>query len=187
MHLSKILLHNFRLLKSVELQLEVGVTVIVGRNNSGKTSLTEFFRRVLSDHSPRFRLEDFSLGVHEQFWQAFQLFQEDKDERKVRNALPEIKAELFINYSGSTDFGSLSSFVIDLDLKCTVAKANVTYALDSGKIDVLFDGLTGINEKEPFFRGIKDRIPKLFKIALEAEDPNDPTNRRPLEFRSFET
>lgn len=34
---------NFRLLKDVKLSLDPETTVIAGRNNSGKTSLTEIF------------------------------------------------------------------------------------------------------------------------------------------------
>jgi predicted ATP-dependent endonuclease of OLD family len=35
------------------LYIEEQTTVIVGRNNSGKTSLTEFFRRLLEERGPR--------------------------------------------------------------------------------------------------------------------------------------
>ena len=56
-----ITVQNFRLLENLELCLEDDVTLIVGRNNSGKTSLTELFRRLLDDKSPKFRIEDFSL------------------------------------------------------------------------------------------------------------------------------
>ncbi|MEZ5454069.1 MAG: AAA family ATPase [Thiothrix sp.] len=40
---------NFRLLRNVELCLEDRTTLIVGRNNSGKTSIAELFRRLLTD------------------------------------------------------------------------------------------------------------------------------------------
>jgi Predicted ATP-dependent endonuclease of the OLD family len=41
MKIKTIQIQNFRLLKNVTLSLEDNTTVIVGRNNSGKTSLTE--------------------------------------------------------------------------------------------------------------------------------------------------
>jgi putative ATP-dependent endonuclease of OLD family len=73
MRVKKIAVKNFRLLEDVELSLEDTTTLIVGRNNSGKTSLTELFRRILSGNEPEFTLQDFSLGVHEKFWNAFVL------------------------------------------------------------------------------------------------------------------
>lgn len=59
MKIRDITIQNFRLLEDVSLCLENDTTLIVGRNNSGKTSLTELFRRLLAENSPRFRLEDF--------------------------------------------------------------------------------------------------------------------------------
>ena len=49
MKVTQISIKNFRLLEDVELCLEDGATVIVGRNTSGKTSLTELFRRLLRE------------------------------------------------------------------------------------------------------------------------------------------
>lgn len=57
MQIKKIEVKNFRLLKDVELFLETRTTVIVGRNNSGKTSLAELFRRLLLENSANFRLD----------------------------------------------------------------------------------------------------------------------------------
>ena len=45
MNITSAKIKNFRLLSYVELALEMKTTVIVGRNNSGKTSLTEVIRR----------------------------------------------------------------------------------------------------------------------------------------------
>lgn len=47
MKIEKVHINNFRLLRAVDISFEDLSTVIVGRNNSGKTSLTEVFRRFL--------------------------------------------------------------------------------------------------------------------------------------------
>ncbi len=87
MYVSHVEIKNFRLLANVKLSFEETTTVIVGRNNSGKTSLTELFRRLCSDKSPEFHLEDFSLPAHEEFWKGFQLFRKGSDAQEVRKAL----------------------------------------------------------------------------------------------------
>ena len=72
MRISQVEIKNFRLLADVELVLEDQTTVIVGRNNSGKTSLSEVMRRLLSDGNVAFQLEDFSSACYDHFCEALQ-------------------------------------------------------------------------------------------------------------------
>ncbi|MEX3901703.1 MULTISPECIES: AAA family ATPase, partial [Paraburkholderia] len=65
MKLHHVQIKNFRLLSDVELALEDLTTVVVGRNNSGKTSLSEVIRRLIADGSAQFQLEDFSSACYE--------------------------------------------------------------------------------------------------------------------------
>ncbi len=189
MHLHKVNIKNFRLLEKVDLSLENQTTVIVGRNNSGKTSLTELFRRLLSDNSPTFRLEDFSLSVHEQFWTAFDLKCKGSDNDKVRQALPMIEVKLTISYDkNSPSLGQLSDFVIDLNPNCTEALIVIRYQLKDGQIDTFFKGidcdqnLPIDKQKAIFLRVMKDRIAGSYAASVLAMDPNDSTNQKALEF-----
>ncbi len=185
MYIKKLMIKNFRLLHDVELYLEEKTTVIVGRNNSGKTSLTELFRRLMERSAPHFKLEDFSLIVHEQFWIAFEQMRGDEEESVIQNTLPEIIVQMTIEYRDiPADYGPLSSFVIELDPECTTAKVNIIYSLENGKIQALFDDLEF--EKPKFFQAMKERIPKLFNIRVEAEDPNDKANRNILEWSNVQ-
>lgn len=188
MHVQKISVSNFRLLENVDLSLEKRTTVIVGRNNSGKTSLTELFRRLLSDKSPYFRLEDFSLSAHEKFWQAHQQLQAGEEENTVRATLPAIEIRLSINYERDTSsYGPLSEFIIDLNTDCTEALINVRYELEKGKLHALFEDIDlngeapAEEQKMAFFKIIKDRVSRLYAARIYAEDPNDPTNQKDLE------
>lgn len=179
MKIRALTVRNFRLLENVELRLEDDTTLIVGRNNSGKTSLTELFRRLLADSSPRFRLEDFSLGTHGRFWEARELFRNNEEENVVRDRLPAISVSLSVEYAADEELGTLSDFVVDLNAACTTTKIVVTYAVGAGKIASLFAEL-GDNRRD-FFRALRERVPKLFEARVEAEDPNDPTNTKLLE------
>jgi len=184
MHISKISVKNFRLLEKVDLYLEKETTVVVGRNNSGKTSLTELFRRLFRENGPHFMLEDFSLGAHEFFWSAFVLAKQGAAENAVRAILPEITVELYIEYTqADEDIGTLGGFVIDLNPLCTTAIIKVVYTLDDGKIEALFQGLS--NDRVNFFKEMKERVPTLYSARVEAEDPNDPTNTLSQDFSSL--
>lgn len=179
MKIKALTVRNFRLLEDVELCLEDDTTLIVGRNNSGKTSLTELFRRLFADSAPRFRLEDFSLGTHERFWRAWEQFRDNEEENLVRDILPAISIIMSVEYAADEELGALSDFIVDLNAACTSTKIVVTYAIGAGKIASLFAGL-GDNRRD-FFRALRERVPKLFEARVEAEDPNDPTNTKLLE------
>lgn len=189
MKIRKIKIRNFRLLEKAELLLEDRTTVIVGRNNSGKTSLAELFRRFLAETSPTFYLEDFSLGVHEQFWTAYNLKQNGKDEAEIRKALPVIDVEITFSYDKNTALGPLSDFVIDLNPDCAEALINICYQLEEGKIASFFEGIEldpsaqRSEQRAAFFQAIRERVSKLYKSSLLAVDPNDPSNQKPLEWQ----
>jgi putative ATP-dependent endonuclease of OLD family len=144
MYIHKIVIKNFRLLQDVELLLEKKTTVIVGRNNSGKTSLTELFRRLLSDQVPKFCLEDFSLGVHEQFWSAFNLYRGgERKDSELRKVLPSIEVKIAIDYQDNdAELGLPSDFIIDIDDNCTTALIVIRYQIRDGKISTLFEDIT---------------------------------------------
>ena len=82
MKLKAISVKNFRLLKDITLSLESDSTIVVGRNNSGKTSLTEFLRVLLGSKGV-FRFEDFSLSCLDRFIEAHSLFVEGNEFGKL--------------------------------------------------------------------------------------------------------
>lgn len=193
MRLHKIKITNFRLLAKVELLLEEQATVIVGRNNSGKTSLTELFRRLLGGATPSFRLEDFSLSAHEEFWKAFLAQQEAKTEDEVRKLLPKIEVALTIAYeNGTANLGVLGECIIDLDPNCTEAVVQICHQLKDGDISSFFADLPKFETRNPeapqkasFFRAIRERVPKHFSSTVLAVDPGDATNTKTLEWATL--
>jgi putative ATP-dependent endonuclease of the OLD family len=120
MRIKAVEIENFRLLRDVAVGLEERTTLIIGRNNSGKTSIAELFRRLLSDKSLSFRIEDFSLGCHERFWTAFRAFQAGQSAPTIIEMLPSIKVAIEIAYDvDSADLGPLGDCIVDLDPACT--------------------------------------------------------------------
>ena len=173
---------NFRLLQEAALLLEKETTVIVGRNNSGKTSLTEVFSRILRENNPSFRLEDFACASHGCFCDAFVQHQGGADADKVRSLLPSIEVKLRFACEIGEELGPLGDFVIDLDPNCTEALVVVRYSIGLGSIPALFSELNDTDEKKKpsFFRSLRDRIPALYQASIAAVDPNDPSNERSM-------
>ena len=94
MHIHKVMLKNFRLLADIELVLESEATLIVGRNNSGKTSLSEAIRRFLVDQNPKFQIEDFSNASYDGFCEALKAKNAGQDDDEVRALIPSIELRL---------------------------------------------------------------------------------------------
>lgn len=184
MQLKKIKIKNFRLLNDVEITFEKQTTLIVGRNNSGKTSATEFFRRLLDPERPSFRIEDFSISSHAAFCGAWLAKVAGQDEGQIRTLLPYISADLIIDYTGDGAFGTLSDFVVDLNPDCNEALIKIRYELADGKIGALFEGLdlidgeNSIDQQTRCLKGIRERLPALFNLKILAVDPGDPTNSK---------
>ena len=185
MHIHKVTIKNFRLLAEVELVLESDTTLIVGRNNSGKTSLSEAIRRFLVDQNPTFKIEDFSNTSYDGFCGALKANKAGRHDDEVRALIPYIELRLLFHYDPeSLELGPLSDFVVDLDPECSEALVVARYELKDGAIENLFadqpvDELTD-ETRSAFFQVLRERIPILFVANIWAEDPNDPTNRKPM-------
>ena len=163
--------------------LEEKTTVIVGRNNSGKTSLSEVMRRLLADGSATFQLEDFSSVSYDRFCAALRAYQAGAGEELVRALLPVIELRLDFRYDpAQPELGPLAPFVIDLDPDSGDAVVVIRYELKDGGIAAFFDGqpeqpLTD-ETRLGFFRSLRERVPASFTTKIWAEDPNDADNRR---------
>jgi len=188
MRIEKIIIENFRLLQSAEMSLEQTTTLIVGRNNSGKTSITEFFAHVLGDDPKKLRLEDFSAARRDAFLAARQLRREGKDEKDVLAALPVIKATVFVSYDPAKELGALAPFVIDLDPECKTAKIRIEYRPMHTALALLLDSPVpagGTDDATHLFRNLKEVVPKAYEYHVTAIDPNDSTNERVIELKQL--
>lgn len=185
MHLHKVTVRNFRLLADVELVLEDQTTLVVGRNNSGKTSLSEAIRRFLEDQNPKFQIEDFSNASYDGFCNALMAKNAGRQDDVIRALIPSIELRLLFRYDPERpELGPLSDFVIDLDPNCNEALVVARYELRDGAIESLFAdqpvGDLAAEDRLAFFRLLRERVPALFVASIWAEDPNDPTNRKQM-------
>ena len=184
--LSSVRVEGFRLLEEIQIAIERDATVIVGRNNSGKTSLTEVFEKFLGEQAGRFRLEDFSAGIRTKFIAAKVLRDAGgSTPADILAALPVIALELTFSYNpDAPDLGTLAPFIIDLDPGCTSAVARVEYSPALSTIGLLLDipaVVEGVASAEALFRHLREAIPLVYEIRTFAIDPTDSTNRREFE------
>lgn len=131
MKITKVKIFNFRILENVTVDFDEVVTLIVGRNNSGKTSLAEVFNNFFSGEKSKFRFEDFTLNTYKGFGESKKLYDDYKlsveneegeevileKETKYKEAFPKIVVEIYLEYKNEDDgkLSSISNFLMDLD------------------------------------------------------------------------
>ncbi len=111
MKIRTIEIKNFRLIENETVNLDEEISLIVGKNNSGKTSFVDLFFEFLEFDKPRkFGLVDFSCSSFEKFSDAYNAFKvylqlvEDKEDEKIQeekrleidNLLPRLELNILI-------------------------------------------------------------------------------------------
>lgn len=186
MQVSHVKVRNFRLLRKVDIDLDGRTTVLVGRNNSGKTTLAEAFTRFLQPQTLNFTIADFSAESYPEFLEAWKAYAAG-DEEAARRLLPEISLTVEISYSKELpEYGPLSAAIVDLDPDCTTAMIRFSYSLEGGRLSDFFEGVAGDPstggepDVERILGILGDRVQRLFGRSITAIDPGDASNTRDI-------
>lgn len=137
MKIKDITIKNFRLLEDVSLNIEEDITLIVGKNNTGKTSLFEVINMFFNEKN-NFSFHDFSQKTYSQFEASFNIYEaaqketdeEKKDEleKSLISSMPNIQLEIQIEYDKAKDsLINLSEFISDLDDSKNIAIIKLQY------------------------------------------------------------
>lgn len=127
MKIKKIEVYNFRLLENIDCNLEDDITLIVGKNNTGKTSFFEAIKLATSTDG-KFIFEDFSQSSYATFKAVYNKYLESKIdgiseeeryelERQLIVEVPKIKINFEIQYNkeNNESLVELSEFITDLE------------------------------------------------------------------------
>lgn len=183
---------NFRLLKDVQLALSPESTVLVGRNNTGKTSLADVLVKFLQSGSCQFSIADFSAEAYDAFRDAYMCYRKG-DLDAARAVLPSVMVTIDIDYGDAqSEYGPLAALIVDLDEECTLARVRFEYSLVGGRLADLFDGIekkvdaSGEVDLTTLIAHITDRIPAMYERSITAVDPGDPSNTRAVRLDSVQ-
>lgn len=115
MKIKSIQIENFRLLKSMVLDLEDDLSLVLGKNNTGKTSiLTVLDKFINQSENKKIQAEDFNLSYKEEI-KKLVLDPNELTEEKYNEKIVGIKLRLIISYHDSDDFENISQIIMDLD------------------------------------------------------------------------
>ena len=111
---TKILVKNFRLLKDIHVNLEDDCSIILGKNNSGKTSLLLILDRFLGNNAskPSFTFDDFNIDFKDDLKSHIEGSGRDSEKFLSYG----ISLKLYIEYGELDDLSNIGNKVImDLD------------------------------------------------------------------------
>ncbi|MFC2254757.1 ATP-dependent endonuclease [Labrys portucalensis] len=135
MYLKKIHVKNFRSLRDLDVDLEDYLSIIVGKNNSGKTSLLLILEKFLSGgNSARFELNDFNIELQ----QHLKGLIEDTVQPADPYPMCGIALRLFVEYGAGDDLANIGNKVImDLDPDNRSVVLDFLYHLPSQNLALL--------------------------------------------------
>ncbi len=161
MILNKITIQNFRLLKNFEIDLQNNLSLVVGKNNCGKTSLLAILEKMLANESKHFAWNDFSLETQQSFY-----------DQQIGNDLPisdndSIQMRLFIKYDIDDSYTNLHNFMMDLDPDSNIVILEFNYicteeALKLLKSDLEKNGIRKINDFDKFSKYMNKNSKEYF-------------------------
>lgn len=173
MHISKIHIKNFRLLQDTEMVIDENqkdLSILLGRNNSGKTSFVSIFEKFLLN--PNFNFYDFPLALRQKLIE----FNEETD---VNDLL--IQLVITIQYFQEDSFEYISNFFMDLSPE--VFEINILCEC-SIKKELFLKSISEIGEDDDIKKKhIENNLSKYLDVSfysfLDKEDLN-PQNRYKL-------
>lgn len=182
MFLSKIHIENYRLLKNVDVAIDKSLTLVVGKNNTGKTSVMQLLSSILEKKQLSF--DDYPLSCRKIVYKLFkQYWNGEISPVDFVNGIPETKLGLEIDYSEEAEddsLGGLSSFIIDLDMDQTKASIEAIYAVNPGlnsvadecreKYKKLVSG-ENAEEENVISKIVRECFSKFFSLVVIAVNP----------------
>lgn len=109
MRIKTIKISNYRLLKNTSLDLENELSLIVGKNNTGKTSCISCIRKFLGSKND-FKYDDFNLKFQQEVIQTLNKNLKIEEYKELK-----ISMKIHIEYTKEDDLKNISDLLMDLD------------------------------------------------------------------------
>lgn len=112
MKIFKIQVDNYRLLKNFSIDLEDELSLVIGKNNTGKTSILSVLEKFLNQSEKnKFYFDDFNIDFKEELKNLIEGDFIVESDYKAKG----IKLKLFIQYTETCNLENVSKVMMDLD------------------------------------------------------------------------
>lgn len=133
MKISKIKIKNYRLLKDFTIELEDDLSLVIGKNNTGKTSFLSVLERfLLMEDASQFTFDDFNLDFQKRIEQIV-----EEQEPYPQDEVFGINLKIYINYNEHDDLGNISKVMLELDPSVNTVVISYEYSMEENRLQDL--------------------------------------------------
>lgn len=161
MKIRNIRIGNFRLLKDFNMDLREELSLVIGKNNTGKTSFLTLLQKFLNTSSNYFTFEDFNIDFKNKIYEDLQI--KKKVDEYVEH---KIFLKICIEYFEDDNLRNIADFFLDLEPKNNFFVLNFEYVLNHKKYEELFNDYQKYKDEvyEDIFHYLRKNHKKYFRI-----------------------
>ena len=181
MVLKKIVVENFRLLKNFKLELKDELSLIIGKNNCGKTSVLVILDKMLNSYEIAW--EDVNLAKQKQLYNEINEFNGTIEEGN--KFLEAIKLQLYVEYNDTDSYENIQNFIMDLEPENNIILLEFISSINIKNILELKDIIKErkIKDFSTFSRYMSKNFTKYFKIKKYSRGYDKETKKLILDMK----
>jgi putative ATP-dependent endonuclease of the OLD family len=143
MYISRIDINNYRLLKNTSINCEKDLSLIIGKNNCGKTSLLSALNKCIGSKAAigNFEYFDFSISFQNKLYNVI-----NGTDTFSENELTGIQIDIYIEYDEKDNLSNISNLLLDLDPNNKTVILRFLYSLKEN-ISILKDDFAKYNKE----------------------------------------
>lgn len=172
MEIKKIYIQHYRLLEDFSLELKNDLSLIVGKNNCGKTSVLSVLEKIFNKNSNRNLVwEDINLNHRKEIFENIKRVSDIPDSEL--SSILGINLQIWIQYSESDSYQNIQGFMMDLNPENNFIILEFSYIIPTQKLreisSLTCDFADDFSKFESF---MKKNLNKFFEIQIYSRGYN---------------
>lgn len=183
MKVKTIKIDGFRLLNNFSIDLEDNLSLIIGKNNTGKTSFLTVLDKFLNGNKNSWNIDDFNIQIQKKIENAITNKQESKQYNPFK-----IQLRIYLEYSPEDNSKNFSALVMDLDAENYIYVLSFEYVLNYKNYEKLFSDFQEYKKKIKDITVIEflnKNISKYFDVHKKVLEYADENNFNLIEDRTI--
>lgn len=156
MKIKKLQINNYRMLKDFSFDLEDELSLVIGKNNCGKTSLLSALEKFIGSQSTsnNFTFDDFNSDFQDYLFNAINGGETSWSALNMKG----IELYIYIEYNDNDNLSNIQPLMLDLDLNNNIVILKLEYTLTEQKFHQLLDDFSNYSKKYESTQGYNKEV-----------------------------